>query len=315
MAMPVIFLSACGGSATEEIIIDELPKPSFSLAISDAPVDALSEVVVCFNQVELKGSNGDHIFTVGGETGVIAANDLCLNKNDEVIANTVGINLLDYAGSDSISLVDDLTIEAGNYTQLRLVLTDGSYGIDALSGEKINISVPSNELKLDGFTASLGGNIDFTLEFDLRNAMTNPVGQDVYFLKPRGVRLVDNNESGHIKGSISETFLIDNQCTPLSDDSVNIASIYLYEGSDLDILTLADNGGSEATQPLASTSVTFDSENTTYPFSIGFINAGDYSVAVSCDTEDDPEIDDDITFIEVQNVTITADKTPVDVSF
>lgn len=314
--LSAFFIAACGGSGDTVNTPDETPLPSFSLAISDAPVDELSEVVICFNQIELKNSGEDAIFTVGNEEGMIEANDLCLDNSDSVIPNTVGIDLKLYTGRDSITLVDDISIEAGDYTQLRLIIADGSYGIDAQTNEKISISVPSNELKLDGFTATLGGTVDFTLEFDLNKAMTNPVGQAGYFLKPRGVRLVNNNDAGHIDGTVSETLLIDNQCTPLSDSSVNVASIYLYEGTDLAIDTLEDNGGDEgANQPYASTAVTFDSEQTSYRFEIGFISAGDYIIAISCDTDDDPEVDDNISFISSQNITVVAGNTPAQVDF
>ncbi|MBA6389629.1 DUF4382 domain-containing protein [Colwellia sp. BRX10-3] len=312
LSIPLLLLTACGGSDSSSN--DETPLPSFSLAVSDAPVDDLSEVVVCFNQIELKGDT-DITFTVGNESGMIASNDSCLNNNNEIIPDTVGIDLLAYTGSDSITLVDGISIAAGDYTQMRLIMSDGSYGIDALSGEKISVSVPSNELKLDGFTATLGGTVDFTLEFDLNKAMTNPVGQAGYFLKPRGVRLVNNNEAGHIEGSVSETLLINNQCTPLSDPSLSIASIYLYEGPDLAMDTLADVDGVETNQPLASTSVTFDSEQTAYNFEIGFVNAGDYTIAFSCDTEDSPEVDDEVTFISAQNVNVVAGNTAAQVSF
>lgn len=311
LSIPLLLLTACGGDSSSN---DETPLPSFSLSVSDAPVDDLSEVVVCFNQIELKGDT-DVTFTVGNESGMIASNDLCLNNNNEIIPDTVGIDLLTYTGSDSIALVDRISIAAGDYTQMRLIMSDGSYGIDALSGEKISVSVPSNELKLDGFTATLAGTVDFTLEFDLNKAMTNPVGQAGYLLKPRGVRLVNNNEAGHIEGSVSETLLINNQCIPLSDPSLSIASVYLYEGPDLAMDTLADVDGDETNQPLASTSITFDSEQTTYNFEIGFVNAGDYTIAFSCDTEDAPEVDDEVTFISAQNVNVVAGNTASQVSF
>lgn len=311
-ALPLILLSACGGSSSSN---DSPSTSTFSLAISDAPVDALSQVVVCFNQVELKGSGDDVIFTVGSELGMLEANDLCLDNNDNIIPNTVGIDLLSVTGSDSIQLVDGLTIDAGDYSQMRLIMSDGSYGIDAETDEKISVSVPSNELKLDGFTATLGGTVDFTLEFDLNKAMTNPVGQAGYFLKPRGVRLVNNNEAGHIEGSVSETLLINNQCTPLADPSINIASVYLYEGADLAIDTLADNDGSEANQPLTSAGAIFNATSTAYEFEIGFINEGTYTIAVSCDTEDDPEADDNVVFITSQNVTVAAVPTATQVTF
>jgi len=310
LTLSALLITACGGSDEETSL------PSFSLSVSDAPVDDLSEVVVCFNQIELKGNSQDIVFTVGNESGMIAANDLCLDNSGDVISNTVGLDLLQYTGSDSITLVDGISIEAGNYTQLRLIMSDGSYGIDAQTTAKISVSVPSNELKLDGFTATLGGTVDFTLEFDLNKGMTNPVGQAGYFLKPRGVRLVNNNEAGHIDGTVSETLLIDNQCTPLSDSTVNVASVYIYGGLGLTIDTLEDNGGDESENlPYASTAVTFNSEQTSYNFEIGFIKAGDYTIAVSCDTEDDPEIDEEVNFITSQNVTVVTGNTPEQVSF
>ena len=312
--LSTILLTACGGSGGSSKSSNDLPKPSFSLSVSDAPVDELSEVVVCFNQIELKG-NGDALFTVGNGSGMIAANDLCLDNSGGVIPDTVGIDLKQYTGSDSIALVNGISIAAGNYSQMRLIISDGSYGTDAQTSEKISISVPSNELKLDGFTATLGGTVNFTLEFDLNKAMTNPVGQAGYFLKPRGVRLVNNNEAGHIEGAVSETLLIENQCTPLSDPSANLASVYMYEGTDLAIDSLEDNGGDPSgSLPYTSTAVTFDSEQTSYNFEIGFIKAGDYTIAVSCDTEDDPEIDEEIAFITTQNVAVVAGKTPVQVN-
>jgi len=316
-----VLLTGCGGSSDNDNSTQFTP---FSLGVSDEPIADLSEVVICFNQIELKlkGSNTKTVFTVGDNDGMIAANDLCLDDNDNVIPNTVGIDLKQYTGSDSIHLVDGINIEAGDYTQLRLAMSDGSYGIDAQTDEKISVSIPAqntpsgktspNELKLDGFTATLGGVVDFTLEFDLRKAMTDPKGQDGYFLKPRGVRLVDNNEAGHIEGTVSETFLIDNQCMQLSAPTANVASVYIYKGADLAIETLEDNSLVEdeaKNLPYASTAVTFDSEHTSYNFEIGFIQEGEYTLAVSCDVEDDPDVDEDINFITSQNITVEAGTT------
>jgi len=311
----ILTLSACGGSDTKTS--ETLPNPIFSLAISDAPVEELSAVIVCFNQIQLKRSNGDIIYTVSDDN-IIAPNDLCLNENDEIIPDTVGVNLLEFTGSDSLNLVNNTIVEAGVYTQIRLLMSDGSYAINKKTDEKINVTVPSNELKLDGFTATLGGIIDFTVEFDLRKGMTNPVGQSGYILKPRGVRLVDNTEAGHITGTVSEELLSNNAndgCLVMPEDlSTSVASIYLYQNADLEISTLADNGGNEDNQPLASTGVKFDGEQT-YHFEIGFVNAENYTIALSCAFEDDPEDDDEVNFIEAKNVTVVTGNTPVDVHF
>lgn len=315
LILPAVLVTACGGDSSEG------PDPVFSLAVSDAPVNDLSSVVACFNQIQLKRSDsasGDLVFTVGEDNNTIAANDLCLDSNDDVIPNTVGINLFDYTGSDSITLLDGTTIDPGNYSQLRLVMSEGSYAIDATTDEKVKVVVPSNELKLDGFTATQGGVLDFTVEFDLRKGMTDPVGQDHYILKPRGVRLVDNSEAGHIEGTVSETLLSNNAdegciVTP-SDLTTNVATVYLYEGADLETASLSDNGGAETNQPLASTGVTYDGVQT-YSFEIGFVNADSYTIALSCDTEDNPEADDEVNFIQAKNVTVIEGNTPSLVTF
>jgi len=325
LLIPVAMITACGGGSDDSSDnIDDVNTSTFSLAISDAPVDDLSAVIVCFNQIQLKrneANGGDVIFTVGGENGAIEANDLCLDDDNNVIADTVGLNLLDYAGSDSINLITGAVIEAGDYTKLRIAMSEGSYGIDSDTGGKIKVSVPSNELKLDGFTAAIGGVINFTLEFDLRKSMVNPVGQEGYFLKPNGIRLVDNSKIGHISGSVAESLLTDNQvshgCIFSPEDlSTAVASVYLYAGNGLesDLTALSDNGGNEEHQPVASTTVTFDGVQS-YNFEIGFINANDYTIAVSCDVVDDPEADDDVVFIEAKNVKVEESNTPVEVTF
>ncbi len=318
--LPLIFIAGCGSSDntssdTSLNSNDDSKTARFSLAISDAPVDALSQVVVCFNQIELKRDEADVVYTVGSELGVLAANDLCTDDEGELIANTVGIDLLQYAGSQSINLVNELEIEAGTYSQMRLIMAQGSYGIDSQTEEKIAISIPSNELKLDGFNVGQGSEVDFTLEFDLNKAMTNPVGKAGYFLKPRGLRLVDNNEIAHITGGITEALLIESQCSPLADSSISLASVYLYQGHDLNITSLGDNGGSEDKEPLASTAVSFDSAKTAYTFELGFINQGSYTLALTCNKTDDPELDDDIIFISGKNVSIAEGDKSVSIDF
>jgi len=71
--------------------------------------------------------------------------------------------------------------------------------------------------------------------------------------------------------------------------------VYIFEGSDV----VADDEGS-ATSPI--TSSLLDDQ---YQYEIGFINAGDYTLALTCTADlDDPELDDDIVFVQSANVTI-----------
>lgn len=301
-------VTACGSSD------DEPNTAMFTLGVSDAPVDAADEVWACFHSIELVGnSEGNQTFTIGEDTNTIEANDVCTDANGDVIANTRGINLLEFTGSASENLLSGVEVPAGNYSQLRLEMAEGSYVL--VGEERIPLSVPSNELKFDSFTLDAGGNVAYTVEFDLRQALVNPVGQAGYFLKPRGVRIVDNMTIGHVEGSIAEALLIENECTVApADISTPVATVYFYQGADLDAATLADFGGSEEEEPYTATTAYFDGA-TAYNFEVGYLASGDYTAAWSCTTEDDPEADDVIDFISTQNVTIGTEGETTTVTF
>ncbi|RUO60231.1 DUF4382 domain-containing protein [Pseudidiomarina insulisalsae] len=305
-------LVACGGSSDDNAN-EQMAR--FSLAVSDAPVDNADAVVACFNAIELVGNDqGSQVFTIGESTNTIEPNDVCKDASGNTIPNTVGIDLLSYTGSDSVNLVDGIEVAPGTYGQLRLEMSEGSYV--QVGEEQLPLRVPSNELKFDGVTLDVAGNASYTVEFDLRQAMVDPVGIDGYFLKPRGVRLVNNLQIGHIEGTLAEELLITNSCTVApSDVSEPVAVVYFYEGSDLEITTLADVGGAETHQPYAVAAVYFDGVSA-YTFSVGYVAAADYSAAWTCQTDDDPEADDDLTFNGVVNVSVSGGEavTTVDIS-
>lgn len=285
---------------------------SFTFGVSDAPVTVAEEVMVCFNTVELVGNGADPVtFTIGEDGNTVAANDACLDEEGNVVANTRGINLLEVTGSESENLVSNAEIPAGTYSQLRLELGAGSYVM--VDGEKLPLRVPSNELKMTGITIAAAGEVNYTLEFDLRKALVNPVGQAGYLLKPTGLRLVDNSDIGHLEGTVAESLLLTSQCQVAPDDiTAPVASVYLYQGADVALEDMADNGGDEAAEPYASSGVFFDGA-ANYSFEIGFITAGDYTAAVTCDDDADPEGEDDVSFLDSENVTIEAKQEPATV--
>jgi len=300
----LFILSACGGDSSSSNSLMDKNATTFSLSVSDAPVDELSEVVICFHQIELKSELEDIVFEVGEGEQMIAANTLCLDESEEPLANTFGLNIKLFTGRKAFTLLEGSSILPGDYTQLRLIMADGSYGVLAEGGGKVAIKVPSNELKLDGFTAPIG-ELALTIEFDLRKSMTNPVGLDHYFLKPRGVRLVDDSESATIFGNVDANVLCG-----LNDANIG-GSVYLFEGDGLQLSDLMDNGASESLFSYASTVVTYDGED--YGYEIGFVAPDDYTIAFSCDSLDDPDIDDSFEFLQKQEITVATED--LDVNF
>lgn len=310
-----LLLTACGGGGGSD---NSMPAPTtatFGLQVSDAPVNDAAAVVVCFAAIELTGNgNATQKYLIGSDSVAAAPNNLCLNAQGNVIANSRGIDLLKLPGALAESVVTGAAVPAGNYGQLRLVLSEGSY-IQLKDGSKKALSVPSNELKLLGPTLSAGGTFSYTLEFDLRKAVVkNKAGQN-YQLKPTGLRLVDTSQIGHLKGAVSETLLINNQCAVAPADKTKpVGVVYLYKGADLAPATLADYGGTQANKPYASAPVLFDGASS-YNYEIGFIDAGTYTAAFSCNTVDDPEQADVVTFLATKTQAISANKTPVLLNF
>ncbi|KKO44719.1 hypothetical protein WG68_14340 [Arsukibacterium ikkense] len=310
-ALSLLGLTACGGSEQEQ------PQNTlFSLGVSDAPVTEAAAVVVCFSGIQLVGNNQPpQSFTLGSGNFTAETNDLCRNAAGNVIPNTRGIDLLQLQGATAEALITNATVAPGSYGQLRLDIAEGSY-LERLDGSRHRIQVPSNQLRLNGPVLSGGGNFSYTLEFDLRKALVDPVGIPGYFVKPTGLRLVDNSEIGHLEGLVAEGFLLDNQCTVNpADERAAVAAVYMYEGADLPLAELSDNGGTNTYQPYASTAVFFNNDATEYQYAIGFVDAGSYTVAITCEANDDPENPDDISFIKAENVTIEARQQPHKLDF
>ena len=299
-----LLLSACN-SSDDDLVGDDTAR--FSLAVSDSPVDNADVVMVCFSGIELVGNGiGNQRYEIGNDAVTVEANDECLDSDGNVIANTRGVDLLTLQGANAESLIEEAQLPAGSYGQLRLDIVDGSYV--SANGEQHPVRVPSDQLRLDGPTLSAGGNFTYTLEFDLRRALRNPPGQPGYLLSPRGVRLVDNAQIGHLQGQVAEQLLLNNDCSVApANTNEPVAAVYLFAGSDLELSELRGNSDGDD-DPYASVAVRFDGVSE-YPFEIGFIDQGEYFAALTCETADDPEEESDLVFIQGQNITISASET------
>lgn len=278
-------LGACGGDDNNG------NTTRLKLAVADAPVDGAQAVVVVFDGVELRGS-GD--------------GDPVLIEFDTPKA----IDLLNDSGTASAVLFDQ-PIPSGTYTQIRLlVAADGdptdSY-IDLADGSRQGLRVPSGSqtgLKLvSGFEAPAGGIANFTIDFDLRKAVTCPPGQNGVCLLRPALRLVDNDAVGNIQGIVSASLVPEN-CTP---------GVYLYSGTVADPVDNDSTATNLATQPLASkVPVVTDQSEGGYYYQLTFLPPGNYTVAFTCDAAiDDPDQPDTSVDFDpiVSGIAVTAGQT------
>jgi Domain of unknown function (DUF4382) len=279
LAATALGLAACSGSTGD--------MGQMKLAVADAPVDGAQAVVVKFTGVELTGNSG--------------------NPVDITFTQPKTIDLLNQSGMASAMLFDQ-PIPAGKYGQIRLIVVadgDPSNSYMTLSdGTMHGLQVPdSNGLKLvSGFTVPSSGVVDYTIDFDLRKAITCPTGQTpVCTLKP-AERLVDNTTVGNIQGVVDNT-LVPNGCTP---------GVYLYSGTVTAPEDMNSNAAaSDTNQPQAS-KVPVANSQPPYYYQFTFLPPGTYTVAFTCQAAlDNPDqADSAVTFNPVKSgITVAAKQT------
>jgi hypothetical protein len=249
-----------------------------SFGLSDAPIEALSSVTVTILSVTINRE--------GDEDIVIDT----FEDEDGVEHDSITVNLLDYQGSDSKMIIADLELETGEYQNVRLEIhdedTDYSYVLEVDSEVRKELKVPSDELKLGGFEVENDGPQYFVFEFNLPRSMTHNPGKDRYIVKPHGVRVVDAEAAAVLRGVALREWL--ETCGATIEG--NASPVYLYAGHELDASKLGDAFDPDVDgavppgtiEPYASEALgEFDS------YEIGFIKAGDYTLAFSCNAPPD----------------------------
>ena len=279
-------LYACGGSSGGTDSTEQTG--SFSLALTDGPVDSANQVVVEFSGVSIKPVDGEAI--------------------EFLFEEPRQIDLLQLQGSASEAIITDETVPAGEYEWIRLhVNAEHDNILDSFielgDGSQLELRVPSGSqtgLKLvRGFTLAADGHADFTIDFDLRKSVTNPPGLPGAILKP-ALRLIDNLEVGSISGSVDAN-LVAQQC---ADAGVSAGAVYVYVGSGA---MPTDMSGSE-NDPLTSALVSYG-EAAEYRYEVGFLAGGEYTLAYTCGSLDDnPEQVDELVFVGAGDVTVVADQ-------
>jgi hypothetical protein len=295
-------VAACGGGGGGGGGSSTTAPGTVSFALSDAPVEGLSAVVITIDALELRRKGS-------GDCDDDPATDDCVYidqfTEDGKDTDTIQVDLLDLQAGNNKIIVEGLELEAGEYDQLRASIIDEDINFSWVNeidnGDvRKELKVPSGELKLGGFTVESGGVQMFVIEFDLRKAMTYNPGPDRYILKPTGVRVVDVEAAASISGHVDRALFNGNGSGPcMEKPDVNKGNvIYLYQGLGLALANLADNfdtildvdAPDTAIAPYTSQKVAADGS-----YTISSLPAGNYILAFSCQAEnDDPDFLDGI---------------------
>lgn len=283
----LLALAGCSGGSGD----DPEGSGEVKLSVTDAPVDDVSSVVIQFSGVAFK------------RAGAAA----------EVVQNLAPsprqIDLLQYQEGRAALLLDQVSLPAGSYEWVRLIVDNEPNVRDSYlmlgSGEECELRVPSGAesgLKLNrGFALAAAGSVALTIDFDLRKSLHAPPGQQgstptctqAYLLRPT-LRIVDDANVGAIAGAV-DSALVAADCMP---------KVYVFSGSDIVADDIEDAAAAPDVDPVVVASVTVGSSSA-YAYRAAFIPPGPYSVAFTCGN-DDPAADETLTFVTPQNVTVQA---------
>ncbi|MDH4104873.1 MAG: DUF4382 domain-containing protein [Gammaproteobacteria bacterium] len=275
-------LAGCGGGGGDS---PGAKTGTLRLGLTDAPVDQADAVVVQFTGVELKPKDG-----------VAFSRDFATPKTIDVLA---------LQGTTRAMLLDGETVPAGEYEWMRLKVNADPAQRDSyvtIRGEECEMRIPSGAetgLKLvRGFTVGVGTTTDFTIDFDLRKSVVQPPGQradatscngQMYMLKP-ALRLVDNLQVGTITGTVDSNLVAATSCVASAAKPGNVYLFGPYASTDpVPVPDDVDGNAADGADPVTTAQVSPD----TFRYTIGFVPAGRYVVAYTCDA-DDSTIDADV---------------------
>lgn len=247
LALAALLLASCGSGTVNGVYI----------AITDAPMDLASSVNISFSQVQLTGPN---------------VNPLTID-----IVPASSIDLFQLQGGISLPFLNGLQVQPGHYTNLRVTIAadanSAQSNLSLVDGLHIlylpaNVS-PRVDIPVD-FTIASGGTVDLTLDFDLRKSIVqDPNDPTKYQLYP-SIRAVQNELTGSITGSVDNTLV---KCLS--------PAVYLYKG-DVTNPTDVDISDPAHVNPISTALVGFNSTTGNYNFTAGFLPAGQYTVAFTC---------------------------------
>ena len=285
---------------------------TLSIGITDAPVDDLYQVWVAFTRVVVQPAGG--------------GSRIVVDVTDE-LGNPKMIELKSLGSGQSEMLLNEYPLPQGDYSWVRLEIDPlQTYVIVDEGGEQLLLDCPScapeqSGLKLNRpFHMDAEGWVAFTIDFDLRKSITlrqrnkpNPQDYD-YKLRPT-LRILDTEiASSFFYGTVTDT-----RTEPVNPADPSGCAVYVYEGDvePDDICLTSDEPpqdcASPGARPALEADVALNAGSGEFEYRTGFIYPGIYTLALVCGN-DNPALDDDLTFYDVATVEAVAgaDGTPHD---
>jgi hypothetical protein len=293
----VLLLSMTGGCGCGfDCNSDDEDNPArLTLGLSDSLPEDLKQVVIEVDSITFRRNGGSNV--------VVDTFTFETSEQDFVDAASFPVDLLQHRGVDQLVVISGLEMPTGTYDEVSVkILVDSverSY-VQLENDALRKLNVQNGILTLPGMRLS-SGTQRYVIEFGLAQALQYLSDTDEYLLTSTGVRIENTETSATLSGQVdSALFDTGAPCSEKSEPEDG-NRIYLYQGVDLVADNLADVFTSASTEtiptnaisPFAVASLVKDNFTGNWEYSVGYVPAGDYTLAFACDTAADDAVNFD----------------------
>jgi hypothetical protein len=210
----------------------------------------------------------------------------------------VRVDLVQYLDGNVFRLFTDEDLDDGRYTGVRLLFSsdDRREHVVRRADGDFELALGESTAAEVGFTVDKDDSSRETvvLTLDLRQSLVFDADDRTYTLVPL-VRAVRAEDAGQIVGVVSAS-------CPAGATFAQGGAVYLFSGEDV----TPDDRDGQGVEPYLTTRVGFDGTN---GFTFRYVPAGNYTIALTCDgDDDDPASDDDLRFRATANVRVRAEE-------
>jgi len=273
----LLCLTSCGSNSNSS---------NLNIYIADAPIDQASSINITLTELDVTGDNGTYYFPFPSP---ITFNFYRLQGGLSAFLTRQPLPTGHYT---SITLYFEAS--PGTFESSLTLIGDGNiYPLVIPANAPTKVTLPVNFIIFNNISAN------YTIDLDLRSSIfLDPNNPNQYILQP-SLRAIAVGDSGSITGTVANT-LVTSGCSP---------SIYVYSGNvtPTDVNIYAPVG---SVQPISSALVGVNSTTAIYNFTVGWLPAGTYTLAFTCEAgQDNPTMTDNILFTPVITATVNAGQT------
>ena len=210
----------------------------------------------------------------------------------------MGIDMMQLQNGEARMLADNVDMPIGQYDWMRLMIDPAQSHIDlASTGGRHGMQMGSDAI--DGlevqhtFEIGQSQHSEFMLDFDIRRGVqhhdTGMMGGE--YRLHSAMRMVEMSESGGLMGAVDASMIDVNH--PDCDDAPGGNWAYLFHGDTMEPDDIADIDTDGMGGPIAADRIDMDTMTGEHRYHFGYLDPGQYRVAITCSGEWDEVGDDD----------------------